>query len=110
MGQDHTTRPTAKASPACTQSSPRQAPRQRGQYGPLAALALPDHFDVPAERAKFIALASVAATVVVDLGRPVVRVAPRRDGTVAAIVTMPEAAVDEYHARAPRQAKVGRSG
>jgi hypothetical protein len=73
---------------------------------------LPEHKDFPAVLPKRFNLFSISFYVPFSLVNPIIRVGGGRDASMAAVVPVPEAAVDEYYlpARDENEVRFSRKG
>lgn len=72
--------------------------------------ALPNGGHTPAKRLKHLHVPPVAINIVLEFPLPELFVGIRSGGIAAALVSMPEAAVNEHHRLMLRKHKVGRAG
>ncbi|MFO1198512.1 MAG: hypothetical protein U1E86_16225 [Burkholderiaceae bacterium] len=75
----------------------------------IPGLAFPNDLDSPAFHFERSLLLLIAASIGIDLFRPVLRIRPRLDSTMSAIVPMPKASVHEDDCLGVRQNDIGRT-
>jgi len=89
---------------------PQEAIKRFGKLGGAVDLALPQYQHVPSMLTQLGDVTDVALAVPFELWPPVLGLRPRQLAPVWAIVTMPKAAVHEYHPAMARQHDVRMAG